>query len=225
MEHVAVKLRIQFRLQDLVEHRQLGLFLGLERAGILEHLAVAIAQDVGRKPSRHPEHARLQPRRDQRLHKRLAGLEVLAADREIGLARELQQRRRVGGQVGRAVGVRNSHLERGVSVDLARRDIGIVVREPGLEGFQRLMHRRRPMEDLGRAAPDHHGARDAGALLEIAGCRPSASRPCPSWCALPSHWGREYCARSPGRKRHPSDEVFPAARAPAPAAGDRAPRR
>ena len=29
------------------------------------------------------------------------------------------------------------------------------------------MHRRRPMEDLGRAAPDHHGARDAGALLEI----------------------------------------------------------
>ncbi len=60
-----------------------------------------------------------------------------------------------------------SHLERGVRVNLARRDFGIVVREPGLEGFQRFMHRRRTMEDLGRAAPDHHGARDAGTFLEI----------------------------------------------------------
>ncbi len=29
------------------------------------------------------------------------------------------------------------------------------------------MHRRRTMEHLGRSAPDHHGARDSGALLEI----------------------------------------------------------
>ena len=126
-------MRIQIRLQNLLEHAQLGLFLRFEGARIFQHFAVAIAQNVGRKPARHPQHARLQSRRDQRLHEGLAGLEILAADRNLAIASQLQQRRRIGGQIRRAVGVGHAALQRGIGINLAGRDVRIVLLQAALE--------------------------------------------------------------------------------------------
>ena len=67
--------------------------LGLEALGIVEHLAVAVAEDVGREPAADAEHARLEARREDGLHQRLAGLEVLAA---IGTASSRRARRSAG---------------------------------------------------------------------------------------------------------------------------------
>jgi hypothetical protein len=83
VEQILVQHRVQLRLQDLFQHRQLGLFLRTEGARILEHLAVPIAQDISREPSGHPQHARLQAGRHQGLHEGLAGLEILAADGDL----------------------------------------------------------------------------------------------------------------------------------------------
>ena len=68
------------RLQDALEHAQFGLFLRLEGVRILQHFPVAVPQDVGRVPSAQSEHARLEPRGEDRLDQRLTALEILAAD-------------------------------------------------------------------------------------------------------------------------------------------------
>jgi hypothetical protein len=49
--NLLVEIRIECGLEDVVEHRLLALFLRLERLGIVQHLAVAIAEDVGRVPA------------------------------------------------------------------------------------------------------------------------------------------------------------------------------
>ena len=59
---ILVQLGIQVRLEDVVERRLLALFLRLERLRIVEHLAVAIAEDVGRVPALDAEQPRLQTR-------------------------------------------------------------------------------------------------------------------------------------------------------------------
>ncbi len=165
---VAVQHRVEVRLEDGVEHAELGLLLGLEGAGIVEHLAVAVAEDVGGEPAVHAEHARLEAGRDQRLHEGLAGLEILAADRDIAFARQVEQGRDVVGEVGGAVGEGDVRHQRGVGVDLAGSDVGIVLFEALLEGGQRLVHGGGLVVDLGGAAPDHDAAGDAGALAELA---------------------------------------------------------
>src|SRR3954471_11721379 len=78
---VLVEVGVQLRLQDVVEDRLLAFFLRLERFGIVEHFAVAIAEDVGRIPAFDAEQARLQPGRDDRLDQGLAGLQILARQR------------------------------------------------------------------------------------------------------------------------------------------------
>src|SRR5467141_573611 len=52
---LAVQLGIEIGLEDVLEQPELGLLLGLERLRIVQHFAVAIAQNVGRIPSRQPE--------------------------------------------------------------------------------------------------------------------------------------------------------------------------
>src|SRR5271163_2683944 len=79
--NILVQVGVKLRLQDEVQHPQLRLFLGLERLGIVEYLAVTVAENVGRIPSGYAEHARLEGRRQYGFHKGLASLEVLAADR------------------------------------------------------------------------------------------------------------------------------------------------
>ena len=70
--------------------------------------------------------------------------------------RQLQQRRRVDGQVGRAVRVRDAALERRIRVDLRRRDLRIALGQPLLERRQRRVHGARAAVHLGRPAPHHH---------------------------------------------------------------------
>ena len=77
------------------------------------------------------------------------------------------QRRHVGGQVRRAVGVAHARFQRRVGVNLARRDLRIVLLQPALEILQRGVDRGRLVINLGGSAPDHGGARHAGALLEL----------------------------------------------------------
>src|SRR5690606_41614999 len=61
---VAVQVGMVGGLQDVLEHAQLALLLGLERLGIVEHLAIAVAEDVGAVPARDAEHPRLEHRRE-----------------------------------------------------------------------------------------------------------------------------------------------------------------
>src|SRR5207237_10128840 len=81
VEVVAVELGVQLRLQDGVEDGGLADLLRAERARIVQHLTVAVAEDVRREPSLESEHPRLESRRDDRLHERLTRLEVLSGDR------------------------------------------------------------------------------------------------------------------------------------------------
>src|ERR1700730_4896534 len=55
VEDISVEFRIQARLENVFEHAELGFFLGLERARIVEHFAVAVAEDVGGIPSAQAE--------------------------------------------------------------------------------------------------------------------------------------------------------------------------
>src|SRR5216117_1625918 len=86
---LAVQLGIQVGLKDVLEQAELRLLFGLERLRIVQHLAVAIAENVGGIPAREAEHARLERRGEDALHHRLTGLEVLAADRYVVLFGQL----------------------------------------------------------------------------------------------------------------------------------------
>ena len=90
MGQVLVQLRIEVRLEDVVERRLLALFLRLERLGIVEHLAVAVAEDVRRVPAADAEQPRLETGRDDRLDQRLPGLHVVAGERRLRPRGELQ---------------------------------------------------------------------------------------------------------------------------------------
>ena len=76
-----VELGVEIGLQDVVEDGLLALFLRLERLGIVEHFAVAVAEDVGRIPALDAEKPRLEAGRDDRLDQRLPRLQILARDR------------------------------------------------------------------------------------------------------------------------------------------------
>jgi hypothetical protein len=161
---VLVEIGIEIGLEDVLERSQLRLFLGLERLRLVQHFAVAVAQNVGREPSRDAQHARLEGRRQHRLHEGLAGLEVLAANGCFFLLRQLNQRRNIDRQVGRAIGKGNSLAERGVGVDLRGRNADVVIFQALFKGLDRLMHAGRLQEYLSRAGPDHDYAVDG--LLE-----------------------------------------------------------
>ena len=155
VKKVLVKFRIQIWLQDLVQYAELRFFLRFKRPWIFQHLPVAIAEDVRGEPAIAAQHARLQTRRDQRLHVRLAGLEVLAADGQITIARQPQQGRNVVRQIRRAIREWHPRHQRRVGVHLAGRDIGIVLGKAMFKGGQRLMHFHRLMKNLSRSTPDH----------------------------------------------------------------------
>ena len=48
---LTVKIPWEFRLQNIFEHRQLAALLGAEGVRIVQHVTVAIAQDIGGKPA------------------------------------------------------------------------------------------------------------------------------------------------------------------------------
>src|SRR5438105_6754994 len=101
---VLVEFRIKLGLQNLLQDGKLGLFFGLKRFGIVQHLAVAIAQDVGGKPAVQAQHARLESGGENRLHQCLAGFVIFAADGSVVAPRQLLHGGDVHGQVGSAIG-------------------------------------------------------------------------------------------------------------------------
>ena len=168
VEDLVVEALVERGLQDRLEHAELRDLLALERVGVVEDLAVAVAEDVRREPARHAEEARLEAGRDDRLHEGLARLEVLAGDRHAALLGELPRGGEVDGQVRRAVRERHALEEAGPRVDLRVRDAGVVVREALFERALRLVHGRGRDVDLGRPAPHGDGARAAVRLHERA---------------------------------------------------------
>src|ERR1019366_4530459 len=121
--YITVEFGVQLRLEDVLQHRQLRLLFGLEGAGIVQNLAVAVAENVGREPAVQPDHAGLETGRKNGLEQRLSGLVVLAANRRFHLAREVLHGRDVHSEVRRAVGERHTFLQRGVRVDHRGRDV------------------------------------------------------------------------------------------------------
>ena len=115
-----------------------------------------------------PRSLRLEARRDDGLHPRLPGLQVLAGDRRAALGGELEERRHIGAEIRRRVGVRNAFLDRRVGVDHARRDRGVALLEALLERRDAGVHGAFGQVDLGAAAPDHDEALEPVLLLESA---------------------------------------------------------
>ena len=113
-----------------------------------------------------PSRRALIPGAIDRLDPGLTGLEVLPADRQPLLLRERHHRRHVHRQVGGAV--REGHIlhQRGVRVDHARRNRGIVGLERLFERVDRLVRGRFLHEDFGAAAPDHDEPIEVVVFLE-----------------------------------------------------------
>ncbi len=83
------------------------------------------------------------------------------------LFRQLPGGRKIHGEIGRTVGEGNAFLDAGPGVDLRVGDIGIALRQAGLEGLHRLVDFARGQIDLGRAAPHRHRAAALAMLDEF----------------------------------------------------------
>ena len=80
MAEFVIEFRIKIRLKNVLEHGKLGFFLRFERARIVKHLAVAVAENVSGKPSVQSKQTRLEAGGQNRLHQRLPGFEIFTAD-------------------------------------------------------------------------------------------------------------------------------------------------
>ncbi len=165
---VSIEFGIELGLENVLKDAELRLLLGLEALRVVEHLAVAVAEDVRRVPAAEAEHACLQHRREHRLDQGLAGLEVLAADRNVLVDRELNQRRDVSSQVGRTVGEGDPFHQGGIGIEHRWGDRFVIGVERRLEAFEGevawpLLH-----IDLGRGAPNHDQAVAMVCRLEVA---------------------------------------------------------
>ena len=89
-------------------------------------------------------------------------------DRNALVDRELDQRRRVDGQIRRAIRVRHSFHDRRVGVEHRRRDRFVVALHGLLELLDRRVLRPRLDEDLRRRAPDDDDAIELVLRLEVA---------------------------------------------------------
>ena len=141
----------------------------LNDSGIVEHFAVAVAENVGRVPPLDAEQTSLETGRDDRLDQRLSGLEILPRERRTSRRRKLDECGDVGAEVRRRIRVGNPFLDRRIRVDHARRN-AVVVR---LECLFRTppdarMRGRLGQEDLGAPAPHHHQPIAVVLLLEPA---------------------------------------------------------
>ncbi len=148
------------RLQNPVEHAFLADLLASEAARIVQHRAVAVAEDVRRIPAAHAEHAGFEPRRDDGLEQRLPGFEVFAGNGYLMLVRELEQCGRVDAEIGRGIREWNAFRDRGIGVKHARGHMLVTI-ERFLQRGDTLVRLRAVAEALGAAAPEHDATIDA----------------------------------------------------------------
>src|SRR5258706_6268299 len=104
----------------------------------------------------HSQEPGLKGGRQDRFHKSLASLKILAANRHVMLDRQILNRRDIDAQIGRAVGVGNSAFHRRVSVNLAGGDIRRIFLQTALKGGPALMYWSLGLVFLCRSAPDDH---------------------------------------------------------------------
>ena len=81
--------------------------------------------------------------------------------------RQVLHHRDVDRQVWCSVGEGHTLLQRCIGVDHRRRNVLVVGEQPLFERLDRLVHRPRLDEGLGRAAPDHHQPVGTAGLLEV----------------------------------------------------------
>src|SRR5579872_3211564 len=95
VDELGVEVRVEIRLQNMLENSELRDLFGAEAVRIVEHLSVSVAEDVRTVPAVQAEHPRLQARREDGLQQCLSGLEVLPGDRNAALAREFPGCRKI----------------------------------------------------------------------------------------------------------------------------------
>src|ERR1035437_6258525 len=168
VREVLVQVGIAVGLEDRMQHGELGLFLRLERRGIVEHFAVAIPADVRGVSGLEAEHARLDARSDDGLEPGLARLEVLSRDRDALRVGELDQRGNIHAEIRRPVAERDAFHERGPGVQHGRRDLVVVALHRLLERGDCRVLRSRLEVDLRRGAPDDDQPVERVGRLEVA---------------------------------------------------------
>ena len=155
VKDVPVQLRIHIRLQDILEHPELRFLLRLEALRVVQHLPVAVAENVRRVPA-------------VRLQQRLARLEVLPADRDPALVRQRHQRVRVDREIRRAIGEGYPLHKRRPGVDHRGRDALVVRLHRCFKVLEIAMRLSRLEENFRGRAPDHDQPVAAVPLLELA---------------------------------------------------------
>ena len=68
MVDVFVEVGVQLGLEDVFEDAELGDFFGFEGLGVVEDLAIAVAEDVGRVPALETQITRFETGRQNGLH-------------------------------------------------------------------------------------------------------------------------------------------------------------
>ena len=133
MVDVAVELGVDLGLKDGIDHTKFRNLFGLEVVRIVKHLAVAVTENVGGVPTTKTEHAGLESRSKKGLEPGLTSLEVLAGDRHVLASGEFTHAGKIDRKIRCTVGERNMGHECGIRVDLAGRDVLVVVAQAYFE--------------------------------------------------------------------------------------------
>ena len=155
---VSVEFGECFGIEDMFGDGEFGDFFCLERTGIVEDFAVAVAEDVGGIPAVQAEAASTEARAEDGFHECLTGFEVFTGDGNFVFEGEFDDGRAVNGEVGGAIDVRNVALECSVSVDHGRGDAGIVFFEGFFESFDGFMNVFNGCVDFCGTAPEDDSA-------------------------------------------------------------------
>ncbi len=167
---VSVEVGLILGLEDSLKGREFAHLLGAEVSGFIEHKAVAVAQNVGREPSRQTQVAHADDGRETALDQCLTRLEVLACNRHFGLLGQLPH----GGNIDRGVG--STHDEGAslgqCSVGIAHRGcdvVSVIGLHGSLEGLDGavILHVGSDI-DFGRCGPEHDDAVNTCLCLEVA---------------------------------------------------------
>ncbi len=170
MEIVAVELGIVLAVEDRLQRGELGDLLGVEVGRLVEHQAVAVAQDIRGEPAVEAQAARAQNGGEARLDERLTRLEVLAGN---GHAHPLGHRPH-GGDVHRRVGSAHDEgttlKQSGPGVAHRGGDAHAVVGLHGsLQCLGRVVHGGVALHiNLSGSRPGHHHALQIVFLAEVA---------------------------------------------------------
>lgn len=132
---IAVEFGECFCIEDVFCDGEFGDFFCLERTGIIEDFAVAVAENVGGIPAVQAEAASAEARAEDGFHEGLTGFEVFTGDGNFIFECEFNDGGAIDGEVRRAIDVRDVALKCSVGVDHGRGDARIVIFESFFESF------------------------------------------------------------------------------------------